>query len=98
MELENGTTLHTSNVGSSLFTFPNVVVSRFEERSEVFKVGDIWISKAYASPNYFIRFFILGIENLLQERDKILKVEVGGNMSRFISWKSYLKPYQGFKW
>jgi hypothetical protein len=41
MELESGTTLHTSNVGSSsLLTFLSVVVSRFEERSEVLKVGD----------------------------------------------------------
>jgi hypothetical protein len=64
MELESGTTLHNFNVGSSsLLTFPSVVVSKFEERSEVLRVGDIWIPKAYASPDYFIRFFILAIEN-----------------------------------
>jgi hypothetical protein len=85
MELENGTTLHISNVGSSsLLTFRNVVVSRFEERSEVPRVGDIWIPKAYASPDCFIKFFILGVENLLQG-DKILKVEVGGGTSQLIS-------------
>jgi hypothetical protein len=99
MELESGTTLHISNVGSfSLLTFPSVVVSRFEERSEVCRVGNIWIPKAYASLDYFINFFILRIENLLQEKDKSLKVEVGGNTSQFISWKLYLKLDQRFKW
>jgi len=86
MELESGTTLHTSNVGSySFLTFLSVVVSRFEERSEVLRVGDIWIPKAYASPNYFIRFFILKIKNLLQEGNRILKMEVGGGTFKLIS-------------
>jgi hypothetical protein len=35
MELKSGTN------SFSLLTFPNVVVSRFEERSEIPKVGDI---------------------------------------------------------
>ncbi len=42
MESESGSTLHDSNASSfSLFTFPNIDVSRFEERIEVPKVGDI---------------------------------------------------------
>jgi hypothetical protein len=49
MELKSGTTLHNSNASFfSLLTFPNVVVSRFEERIEIPRVGDIWIPKAYA--------------------------------------------------
>jgi hypothetical protein len=98
MELESGTTLHNSNAGSSLLTFPNVVISRFEEKSEVFKVGEIWIPKAFASLDCLIKIFIPRIKNLLQEGDMILKAEAGGGMSRLISWKLYLKSNQGLKW
>jgi hypothetical protein len=42
MELKSGTTLHNSNASSfSFFTFPNVVVSKFEKRSEIPRVEDI---------------------------------------------------------
>ncbi len=96
MELKSGTTLHNSNASSfSFFTFPNVVVSKFEKRSEIPRVEDIWIPKAYISPNCCIRFFILGIEILLQEEDRILKVEVGGGTSRLISWRHCLKSNEG---
>jgi hypothetical protein len=96
MKLKNGTTLHNSNVGSSsLFTFHSVLISKFEERSEVPRVGDIWIPKAFASLDCFIKFFIQGIKNLLQEGDMILRVEDGEGMSRLISWKLYLKLNQG---
>jgi hypothetical protein len=98
MELESGTTLHNSSASSSFLTFPNVVISRFEERTEVPKVEDIWIPKAFASLYCFIKFFIPGIKNLLQEGDMILKVEVGGGKFGLISWKLYLKANQGFKW
>jgi hypothetical protein len=92
MELESGTTLHNAIASfSSFLTFPNVVISRFEERSEVPKVEDIWIPKAFASLDCFIKIFILGIKNLLQEGNMILRVEVGGGMFRLISWKLYLK-------
>jgi len=40
MELKSGTPLHNSSASSfSLLTFPNVVVSRFEERNEIPKVA-----------------------------------------------------------
>ncbi len=59
IELENGIKLHNYNVGSfSLHTFVSVVISRFEEKGEIPKVGDIWIPKEYTSPICFIRFFI----------------------------------------
>jgi hypothetical protein len=42
MELESGITLHNSIVVSfSFHTFPNVVFSRFQEKNEIPKVGDI---------------------------------------------------------
>lgn len=41
-EPKSGSALHNSSVGfSSFLTFPSINVSRFEERSEVPKVGDI---------------------------------------------------------
>jgi len=99
IELESGTTLHNSSVSSSSFlTFPNVVISRFEERSEVPKVEDIWIRKAFAFLDYFIKVFILGIKKFLQKGNMILRVEARGGMFRLISWKLYLKSNQGFKW
>ncbi len=52
-------------------------------------------TQAYTSPNCFIRFFIPWVEKLSQEGDKILKVEIGGGTSKFISWRLYLKSYQG---
>jgi len=65
MELRNGSTLHNFSLGFfSPFTFPNIDVARFDERNEIPGVGDIWIPNDYASPNYFIRFFILEIKRL----------------------------------
>jgi hypothetical protein len=91
--------LHDSNASSySLLTFHNVVISRFEEKSEVFKVGEIWILQTFASLDYLIKIFIPRINNLLQEGDMILKVEAGGGMSGLISWKLFLKSNQGLKW
>ncbi len=82
MEPENGSTLHNSSAGfSSFLTFPSIDVSRFEERSEDPKVGDIWIPKAYISPNCFIKIFIPGIEKLLQVGDMILRMDTKGGIS-----------------
>ncbi len=92
MELRSGSTLHNSNVRFfSPFTFPNIDVTRFEERNEIPKVGDIWIPKDYAFPNCFIRFFIPGIEKLLQVGEIILRVDIGRGTSKLISWKFYSK-------
>jgi hypothetical protein len=42
MELESGIALHNSSVVPFSFpTFPNVVVSRFDKKNEIPKVGDI---------------------------------------------------------
>jgi hypothetical protein len=99
MELKSGSTLHNfSASSSSLLTFPNIDVSRFEESNEVLKVGNIWIPKAYVSLDCFIRFFIPGIEKLLQVRNWILKVDVGGGTFILINWKLCSKLNQGRKW
>jgi hypothetical protein len=99
MELESGSTLHNSNASSSsLLTFLNIDVSRFEKKSEVPKVGDIWIPKAYGSLDYFIRFFIPRIKKLLQVRKRILKVDVGGGTFILKNSRLCWKLDQGLKW
>jgi hypothetical protein len=81
-----------------LLTSLSIIASRFERKNEIPKVADIWIPKAYISFNCFISFFALGIENLLQISKKILRVEVGGNMSQLMSWGFCWKLDQEFKW
>jgi hypothetical protein len=39
------------------------------------------------SPNHFVRLYILGVEDLFQEGDRLLQVEHGGSISRLISWR-----------
>jgi hypothetical protein len=91
--------LHNSNVSSfSLPISASVIISRFEEKGEIPKVGDIWIPKGYTFPNCFIIFFIPGIEKLFQDGDIILKVEIGGGTSRLINWRLCVKSNQGIKW
>jgi hypothetical protein len=58
-----------------------------ERQRNVPRVGDIWIPKLAMSPNHFVRLYILGVEDLFQEGDRILRVEHGGSTSRLISWK-----------
>lgn len=99
MELENGTKLHNSNVG--FFSFPTyviVIISWFEEKGEIPRVGDIWIPKGYTFPNCFIKFFILGVEKLLQDGDIILSVETCGGTSKLINWRLYVNSNQRLKW
>lgn len=98
MELESGTMLHNSNSGFfSLPTFLSVDVSSLEEKGEIPKDGDISIPKAYTSPNCFIKIFILNVEKLLLEGHKILRVKVGGDMSKLISWRLCFRLNQGLK-
>jgi hypothetical protein len=99
MELENGSTFHNSNASfSSLFAFPNIDVSRFEKKSEIPKVGDIWIPKAYVSFDCFIKIFIPRIEKLFKVRNRILKVDIGGSTFILKTWRLCLKLDQGLKW
>ncbi len=65
MELESGTKLHNFSASSfSIPTSPSVILSRFEEKGEIPKVGDIWIFKGYIFLDCFIKFFIPRVENL----------------------------------
>jgi hypothetical protein len=88
MEQEDGATMHNFNVDFSLpHTSPNIYNFGFGEKDVIPRLGDISIPRSCSSHDHFICFFILGIEHLLQVRNKVLKVEVGGGLSRFVSWK-----------
>ncbi len=39
------------------------------------------------SPNHFVKLYILGVEDLFQVGDRLLRVEHSGSRSRFMSWK-----------
>jgi hypothetical protein len=49
--------------------------------------GDIWIPKLTPSVNHFPRFYILGVEDLFQVGDRIVRVEHSGTRSCLISWQ-----------
>jgi len=58
-----------------------------ERQRALTRLRDIWIPKSAASPNHFVRLYILGVEDLFQEGNRLLRVEHGGSRSRLISWK-----------
>jgi len=39
------------------------------------------------SPNHFVRLYILGVEDLFQEGNRLLRVEHGGSKYRLNCWK-----------
>jgi hypothetical protein len=73
----------------TIFTSPPTlrrIASLFTERQSALpRLGDIWIPKSAVSPNYFVRLYIPGVEDLFQEGDRLLRVEHGGSKSRLIS-------------
>jgi len=69
------------------------VTPMFAERQRgVPRLGDIWIPKVVISPNHFARFYIPGVEDLFQTRDRLVKVEHAGSRSRLISWRVWRNP------
>jgi hypothetical protein len=67
-----------------------------ERQRSVPRLGDIWIPKSAISSNHFARFFILGVEDLFQTRDRVVRVEHAGSRSRLISWRIWRDPE--WKW
>jgi hypothetical protein len=59
----------------------------FERQRSVPRIGDMWIPKLFASLNHFIKLYILGVEDLFQNGDHLIKVEHNGSRSRIISWR-----------
>jgi len=66
-------------------TWCRVTPSFAERLRSAPRIGDIWIPKLVVSPNHFVRLYILGVENLFQVGDHLLKVEHSGSSSRLIS-------------
>ncbi len=66
-------------------TFRRVLTHKSEKQRQMPQISDIRIRFSHVSPNHFSIFFILGVENLFQTRDCVLKVENFGARSRLIS-------------
>jgi hypothetical protein len=62
------------------------------------QLSDVWIPFSLISPNHFIRFFILGVEDLFLAKDWILKVENSRMKSRLISWRTFDDENFGIQW
>jgi hypothetical protein len=62
---DNITTFHTLRRISPSFR---------ERQRSVPRIRDIWIPKFVASPNHFTRLYILGVEDLFQIGDHLLRV------------------------
>jgi hypothetical protein len=58
-----------------------------ERQNSVPRLGDIWVPKLAVSPNHFVKLYILGVEDLFQVGDRLLRVEHSGSRFRFISWR-----------
>jgi hypothetical protein len=58
-----------------------------ERQRSVPRLGDIWVPKLVVSPNHFVRLYILGVEDLFQVGDRLLRVEHSRSRSRLISWR-----------
>jgi hypothetical protein len=79
-------------------TLCGVSTHRSERQRQVLQIGDVWIPFSPVSPNHFIKFFILGIEDLFWTRDQILKVENFGARSKLISWRAFHDDHFGIQW
>jgi hypothetical protein len=58
-----------------------------ERQRSVPRLGDIWVPKSVVSPNHFTKFYILGVEDLFQVGDHLVRVEHSGSRSHVISWR-----------
>lgn len=83
---------------TSLPTLHKVSTYRLERQGQVPRLSDIWIPIAPISPNHFVRFYILGVEDIFCVRDRILKVENIGLRARLISWKACQNDSLEFWW
>jgi hypothetical protein len=68
-------------------TLRRVTPSLVERPRSIPRLRDIWVPISTPSANHFPRLYILGVEDLFQTRDRIIRVEHGGSRSRLISWR-----------
>ncbi len=66
-----------------------------ERQRSVPRIGDIWIPKLAMSPNHFVRLYVLGVEDLFQVGDCLLRVEHSGSRSHLISWRIWRNQKEG---
>lgn len=88
MEQEGGSQQQNSK-GSTILppTLCRISALGSEIYIRVLRIGDIWIPRLTISSNHFTRFYIPGVEDLLQPSDKILRVQHVGMRSRLLNWK-----------
>jgi hypothetical protein len=72
--------------------------SVLERQSSTPRIGDIWIPRLFASLNHFVRFYILGVKDLFQIGDNVLRVEHIGSSSRIISWRIWRDSEQRWQY
>jgi hypothetical protein len=78
-------------------TWRRVTPSLAQRPRSVPRVGNIWIPKLAVSPNHFVRLYILGVEDLFQVGDRLLRVEHSGSSSRLISWRIWHNQEAGWQ-
>jgi hypothetical protein len=75
-EMEQGDGNQPQNYRGNIITahtLHRVSSSILERQSSTPKIGDIWIPQLFASPNHFVKFYILGVEDLFQIKDIFLR-------------------------
>ncbi|CAK9256857.1 unnamed protein product [Sphagnum jensenii] len=68
-------------------TLRRVTPSLAERLRSILRLRDIWVPKSAPTANHFPRLYILGVEDLFQIGDRIIRVEHGGSRSRLICWQ-----------
>ncbi len=82
---------------SSLPTLRRVSPNLAKRQDSIPRLGDIWIPRSAVSSNHVVNLYILGVEDLLQEGDRVLHVEHSGSRSRLISWRVWKDQDGGWR-
>jgi hypothetical protein len=70
--------IHLTDTDTMSHTLRRVTPIFAKRQRSVPRLGDLWIPKSPVSPNHFLRFYILGVEDLFQVGDRIVRVEHSG--------------------
>jgi len=70
----------------------------FEEVDFIPRVGDLWLPIATVSPSNRIRFFFLGIHNLFDGGDKVVKIEHSRVESKALIWRLGINVNRVWLW
>jgi len=98
MESAGGRGPRSSRTSSTSLPILRRIAPLFAERQGIVpRLGDIWVPKSEISPNHFVRLYLLGIEDLFQEGDRLLRVEHSGSRSRLISWRVWRNQAGGWR-